>query len=98
MTIASPKGYELDKETIAIADDISKGSVSLSGKPADAVRGVDVIYTDTWVSMGQEAEEKKRIKAFAGFQVNSGTCLNFPRKQRLCTVCPPIAARRLPMR
>jgi ornithine carbamoyltransferase len=71
MTLASPAGYELDVDTIAIAGGISSGSVSLLRKPADAVRGVDVIYTDTWVSMGQEAEEKKRLKAFAGFQVNS---------------------------
>jgi ornithine carbamoyltransferase len=71
MTIASPAGYELDNDTIVIADGISSGSVSLLRKPADAVRDVDVIYTDTWVSMGQEAEEKKRLKAFAGFQVNS---------------------------
>ena len=71
MTIASPAGYELDANTIAVADDISKGSLSLFSKPADAVQGVDVIYTDTWVSMGQESEEKKRIKAFAAFQVNA---------------------------
>jgi len=32
---------------------------------------VDVVYTDTWVSMGQEAESKKRLKTFEGFQVNS---------------------------
>jgi ornithine carbamoyltransferase len=70
MTIASPKGYELDADSIAIADGISSGSVSRFQKPADAVKGADVIYTDTWVSMGQEQEEKKRLKAFAGFQVN----------------------------
>jgi ornithine carbamoyltransferase len=71
MTIASPAGYELDEKTITIANDISKASVSQSKKPADAVRGADVVYTDTWVSMGQEVEEKKRLKAFTGFQVNS---------------------------
>jgi ornithine carbamoyltransferase len=71
MTIASPAGYELDADTIAIADGISSGSVIRLQKPADAVRDVDVIYTDTWVSMGQESEEKKRLKAFAGFQVNA---------------------------
>ena len=71
MTIASPAGYEIDDLTIAVADGISKASVTRHKKPADAVKGVDVVYTDTWVSMGQEAEEKKRLQAFAGFQVNS---------------------------
>ncbi len=70
MTIASPKGYELDKETVAMANGISKDSLTLFGKPSDAVRNVDVVYTDTWVSMGQEAESKKRLKDFEGFQVN----------------------------
>jgi ornithine carbamoyltransferase len=71
MTIASPAGYELDPQTFTIADGISKASVTRCKKPADAVKGVDVVYTDTWVSMGQEAQEKKRLQAFAGFQVNS---------------------------
>ena len=78
MTIASPKGYELDQETIAMANGISKGALALFGKPANAVKGVDVVYTDTWVSMGQEAESKKRLKDFEGFQVNSD----------LLTLCP----------
>jgi len=39
-------------------------------KPQDAAAGADVVYTDVWVSMGQERENEARLKAFAGYQVN----------------------------
>ncbi len=71
MVIASPVGYELDDESIAEANKISADSVRQTNNPADAAADADVIYTDTWVSMGQENEKQKRIKAFAGFQVNA---------------------------
>jgi ornithine carbamoyltransferase len=67
LVIASPKGYELDTETIKIL----MGSVEQVDEPKQAVSGADIIYTDTWVSMGQESEKKKRIKAFKGFQVDA---------------------------
>ncbi len=71
MVIASPKGYELDWGTIEKANIVKAGSVEQLKDPKEAVKGADVVYTDTWVSMGQEDEKKKRIKAFKGFQVNS---------------------------
>ena len=71
MVVASPKGYELDWGTIEKANGIKADSVSITNDPVKAVAGADVVYTDTWVSMGQEAEKKKRIKAFKGFQVNA---------------------------
>lgn len=66
MSIASPAGYELDGDTIAQAD----GCVTQGADPVAAVQGASVIYTDTWVSMGQEAEVQERVQDFAGFQVN----------------------------
>ena len=72
IAIASPAGYELDAETIQSVNQASAGSVSQTNKPEQAVAGADVIYTDTWVSMGQEDEKQKRIKDFAGFQVDAG--------------------------
>jgi ornithine carbamoyltransferase len=71
MVIASPAGYELDEETIKTANQISAKSVQQVNKPQQAVGSADIIYTDTWVSMGQEEEKKKRIKDFEGFQVDA---------------------------
>jgi ornithine carbamoyltransferase len=101
MTVASPGGYELDAETIQTANQASSGCVSLTNNPAQAVAEAAVVYTDTWVSMGQEDEKQKRIKDFAGFQVFRSTpiCSNPHRRaQRLCTVCPRIVATKSPTR
>jgi ornithine carbamoyltransferase len=71
MVIATPAGYELDVETIETTNQISAGSIQQVNEPKRAVGGADIIYTDTWVSMGQEDEKKKRIKDFKGFQVDA---------------------------
>ncbi|MBN1392740.1 MAG: ornithine carbamoyltransferase [Sedimentisphaerales bacterium] len=71
LAVASPKGYELDAETIETANRLSADSVEQMKDPKEAVSDVDIIYTDTWVSMGQESEKKKRIKDFEGFQVDA---------------------------
>lgn len=72
--IASPPGYELDAASIELAQARaaqSGGSVTIGGDPTGAVDGADMVYTDTWTSMGQEAEAKARVEAFEGFQVNA---------------------------
>jgi ornithine carbamoyltransferase len=71
MVVAAPAGYELDADSIEKANQISADSVRQTDNPGKAVTEADVIYTDTWVSMGQEEEKQKRIKAFAGFEVDS---------------------------
>lgn len=71
MVIASPAGYELDAESIDKANQISADSVCQTNDPKAAVDGADIIYTDTWVSMGQEDEMQKRQADFEGFQVNA---------------------------
>jgi len=73
MNISTPKGYEPDKKALALAKDAAAktGSKIIYLKdPKEAVSGADIIYTDVWVSMGQEKEASKRIKAFKAFQVN----------------------------
>jgi len=71
MVIASPAGYQLDAESIDKANQVSAGSVRQTSDPKAAVEGADIIYTDTWVSMGHEEEKKKRCADFEGFQVNA---------------------------
>ena len=70
LAVASPAGYELDKDSIEKANKISASAVSHTNEPFIAVFDADVIYTDTWISMGQEEEKQKRVADFAGFQVN----------------------------
>ncbi len=71
LVVASPAGYELDADTMETANRVSAGSVEQTNDPGAAVRDADIIYTDTWVSMGQEDEKQKRQRDFAGFEVNA---------------------------
>ena len=71
MVIASPPGYQLDAESIRKANQITADTVTQTNNPAQAVAKANIVYTDTWVSMGQEQEKQKRCADFAGFQVNA---------------------------
>jgi ornithine carbamoyltransferase len=88
MVIASPKGYELDAETINKANKVSPGCVRQTNDPGAAVLGADVIYTDTWVSMGQEEESQKRLADFAGFQVNAQLVKTAPANVKIMHCLP----------
>ena len=88
LVVASPKGYELDWGTIEKTNGITADSVSITNDPADAVVGADVVYTDTWVSMGQENEKQKRLKAFKGFQVNSELLKSAPAGAKIMHCLP----------
>ena len=79
MVIASPKGYELDEKSIARTNEIASGTTVQTNNPRDTVKGADVIYTDTWVSMGQEDEKQKRINDFKGFAVDSALVSAAPK-------------------
>jgi ornithine carbamoyltransferase len=73
IALATPPGYEIteDVENLATAfAEESGGLVDLTYEPLEAVAGADVIYTDTWTSMGQEEETRKRLKLFPPYQVN----------------------------
>ena len=72
--IASPKGYEINAkawETAEKLSSISGSSISQIQNPQEAVKDADVVYTDTWTSMGQEEETKKREKVFPPYQINT---------------------------
>jgi ornithine carbamoyltransferase len=71
---ASPAGYEPDAEVLAAAraDGAEMGAeMEVVRDPKEAVRGADILYTDVWASMGQEAEYEKRVRDFAGYQINA---------------------------
>lgn len=67
LKIAAPSGYAPDAELVRAAGK----SVELVDDAAAAVQGADLVVTDTWTSMGQEAEQKKRLAAFAAYQVDA---------------------------
>lgn len=67
LRVAAPPGYGPDA-AIAAA---SAAQVSLTTDPDEAVRGADLVVTDTWASMGQESEKASRLQAFAGYQVDA---------------------------
>ncbi len=73
-TIASPEGYDLHPKAVEIGIKIAAESgsrLTFLRDPHEAVRQAHVIYTDTWTSMGQEAEAKKREAVFPPYQVNA---------------------------
>ena len=77
--VATPPGYEAKDDAVRWASEravLTGGSCTLTHDPVEAATGADVIYTDVWASMGQEAEAQARRKTFLPFQVNEGlfTC------------------------
>jgi len=71
--VATPSGYDPDAAVVAEAKRVARetrGKIEILRSPAEAVAGVQAVYTDVWASMGHEAEAAEREKAFAGYQVN----------------------------
>ncbi len=76
VTVACPAGYEplagVTAEATALGQ-TTGAAIAVTHDLVGACRGADVLYTDVWASMGQEAEAAERKRAFAGFQINAGT-------------------------
>jgi len=70
ISVACPAGYEPDARVVARANEFGS-DVLITDDPIEAASGADVLYTDVWVSMGDEMEEEKRLRDFSGFQINS---------------------------
>jgi len=73
ISVACPEGYEPNQTVLNKAEQISKstgGTIEIVRKPSEAANGADVLYTDVWVSMGDEASKEKRMRDFAGYQIN----------------------------
>lgn len=70
IAVACPKGYEPDAKVLAFTKEY-EGRFTLTDDPKVAVQDADVVVTDVWASMGQEAEAEQRKAAFAGYEVNA---------------------------
>ncbi len=71
--IAAPSGYEPQRDVVSKAGAFAQeagGKIILDTDPRSVVHGVDIIYTDVWTSMGQEAEREERLRVFRPYQVN----------------------------
>ncbi len=69
VSVACPKGYEPDAEIMAWAKE--NGKFTCTDDVFEAAKGADVLYTDVWASMGQEAEAEQRKQIFKGYQINA---------------------------
>ncbi len=73
IAVATPEGFECNKDMVSEAQEdarVSGSRILLTNDPVEAIKNADVVYTDTWVSMGQEGEKAERVKTFMPYQVN----------------------------
>jgi len=91
LRVATPVGYECDPEIVKEALEIAKESgatLSFSNDPKIAVAGVNVVTTDTWISMGQEDEKEARLKVFDGYIVDENL-MSLAEKDAIFLHCLP---------
>jgi ornithine carbamoyltransferase len=89
--VGAPAGYQMRPDVLQRATQFAAttgGSVTQTSDPVEAVQGADVIYTDAWTSMGQEAEAAERARIFPPYQVNA-KLLQHARKDAMVMHCLP---------
>jgi ornithine carbamoyltransferase len=87
--LAAPEGYHFDEPFLhTYRRELPKADLIQNGDPTHAVEGADVVYTDVWTSMGQEAESEKRLRDFADFQVNAQLMAMAPKHAKLMHCLP----------
>jgi len=86
--VACPKGYEPASEVLEKARTAATSTISITSDPKRAVKGADVIYTDVWVSMGQEKEAAKKKERFGNYQVNR-RLLSYADEDAIIMHCMP---------
>ncbi|MFQ6064908.1 MAG: ornithine carbamoyltransferase [Candidatus Bathyarchaeia archaeon] len=89
--VATPKGYEPNTEIVKEAKKLahkSGSTIEMTIDPKEAARNADVLYTDVWISMGQEREAEKRVRAFQGYQINNDL-LKMAREDAVVMHCLP---------
>jgi ornithine carbamoyltransferase len=85
--VACPPGYEPDPGVVAAVRRLG-GRLTVTHDPREAATGADVVYTDVWTSMGQEAERERRLEAFGRYQLNE-TVVGFAKPSVLVMHCLP---------
>ncbi len=88
LALACPEGYDPDKDVIAKAMPVAKKEIKIHRAPAAAAKDADILYTDVWASMGQEAENEQRKKVFKNYQINS-SLLKEAKKDAMVMHCLP---------
>jgi ornithine carbamoyltransferase len=88
LSLACPEKYEPEDVILERGTKMARGGIALYRNPADAVKDTDVIYTDVWTSMGQEAEKEERKKIFRKYQVNE-EMLALAREDAIVMHCLP---------
>jgi ornithine carbamoyltransferase len=78
LVMACPEGYDPDAQILESAQKRATKPITLLRNPEEAMAGADVVNTDVWASMGQEDEQKERMKIFAAYQVNSDLMAKAP--------------------
>jgi ornithine carbamoyltransferase len=87
--LAAPDGYGFDEPFLRLyRQHVPGGTMAIDGDPRHAVAQADVIYTDVWTSMGQEAEHEQRLARFAGYQVNAQLLALAPAQARVMHCLP----------
>lgn len=86
--IGAPRGYTLDEESITNINALRPGTIEQTHDPAAAVKNADVVYTDTWISMGQEQEKEKRLNDFRGFAVDKSLMDKAPKHAKVMHCLP----------
>jgi len=92
ITLAFPTGYSPKRDILKRAKEYAKLSgarIKTTKDPKEGVKDAEIIYTDTWVSMGKENEYEKRMKAFSGFTINK-ELLSYAKRDYLIMHCMPI--------
>lgn len=88
LALACPRGYEPEPGILENARASAKNRISITDNPVKAVSQADVVYTDVWVSMGQEKDAAKKKRAFKGFQLNR-QLLSHAKKDAIVLHCLP---------
>jgi len=88
LSLACPEGYNPDRKIMARGKKEAREGITLYRDPLDAAKDADVLYTDVWVSMGQESENEEREKIFKNYQINK-RLLKEAKKNAIIMHCLP---------